>query len=70
MDKYCEKALLVEEMERLLAKLKELAKENPNEARRIARERLYRMGLIDKDGNLLPPFSDNEDERETGIIKK
>ena len=72
MDKYHEKALLVQEMEQLLIKLKELAKENPVEARMIARERLYKMGLIDKEGNLLPPFNDKdvaEDDYTKGVSK-
>ena len=44
-------------MDKYIEELKELGKTNPELAKKKARENLQRVGIIDKDGKLAPPYN-------------
>ena len=55
----------INEMNRCLEDLKELRRTNPELAKKKAREDLQRIGIIDEDGKLKPPYNGqkvNEDD--------
>lgn len=47
----------INEMEKYIQNLKELKRNNPELAKKIARESLQRSGILDKDGKLAPPYN-------------
>lgn len=62
-------------MNKCIEDLKELRKTNPKLAKEKAREQLQRVGILDEDGNLAPPYNGqkvNEDDftRGPGEISK
>ncbi len=60
---------LFDRMEEEKLHLEKLFKENPKKAKKEAKEALIRMGLINKDGSLKPPYNGekvNEDDFEMG----
>jgi len=56
---------IIEAMERTKKELEELYKTNPEKAKKMAREHLQKIGILDEDGNLKPPYNGqkvNEDD--------
>ena len=49
--------LLLEQMKKYRLYLERLSKENPELAKKIAKEDLIRTGIIDENGNLKPPYN-------------
>lgn len=47
-------------MDDYIDKLNRLSEENPEEAKRIARESLIRTGILDEEGNLKYPYNGEE----------
>ena len=47
----------INEMDKYIEYLKQLYKENPELAKKKAREALQRTGILDKDGKLVPPYN-------------
>lgn len=56
---------VIKTMNKAIEDLKELSKTNPELAKKKARENLHRAGILDKDGELAPPYNRqkvNEDD--------
>lgn len=47
----------IETMDKTLIELKELRKTNPELAKKIAKESLQKTGILDKNGNIAPPYN-------------
>ena len=47
----------IKEMDKYIENLKQSYKENPELAKKKAREDLQRAGILDKDGKLAPPYN-------------
>ena len=64
--------LLLEQMKEYRIYLESLSKENPELAKKVAKEDLIRTGIIDEYGNLKPPYNGekvNQDDFERGPRK-
>lgn len=48
---------LLKQMKEYIEKFEKLKKENPELAKKVAREQLYKAGIYDKDGKLAPPYN-------------
>ena len=55
----------IKKMNEYIEKIKELRKTNPELSRKMAKDGLKRAGIIDDNGNLIPPYNGqrvNEDD--------
>lgn len=50
----------IKEMKEYIKELKNIYKDNPELAKKKAKEELKRAGIIDKNGKLLPPYNGKE----------